>query len=120
MHVTACVQLMDWDDELDTPNYNSIDEETECSIESDVDDISVSPTPKRGRKNIMTSRLAAALDNAKISDGMATHILVAAAEALGHRVEELIINRSTIHNFRMKNRIKESKEIANDFNDNVI
>lgn len=55
---------------------------------------------KRGRKSFITARLVAALDNAKVSSGMAVHILIAAAEALGHRVEELVINRSTIHRLR--------------------
>lgn len=74
---------------------------------------------KRGRKSFITARLVAALDNAKVSDGMAVHILIAAAEALGHRVEELVINRSTIHRLRQENRIKESKEISAGFTDNV-
>ena len=42
---------------------------------------------KGGRKNFITPRLVEALDYAKVSDGMAVHILIAAAEALGHRVE---------------------------------
>lgn len=75
---------------------------------------------KRGRKNFMTSRLASALDNAKVSDGMAVHILIAAAEALGHRVEELVINRSSIHRLRQENRSQESKKISTGFIDNVI
>lgn len=69
--------------------------------------------------NFITARLVAALDNAKVSDGMAVHILVAAAEALGHRVEDLVINRSSIHRLRHENRLRGSKEIATNFNDNV-
>uniref|UniRef100_A0A0K8U9M0 Uncharacterized protein n=1 Tax=Bactrocera latifrons TaxID=174628 RepID=A0A0K8U9M0_BACLA len=57
---------------------------------------------RRGTKSIITPRLLAALDNAKVSDGMAVHILVAATEALGHCVEELVINRSTIHRMRQQ------------------
>lgn len=76
--------------------------------------------PKRGRINIMTQRLASALDNAKVSDGMAVHVLIAAAEALGHRVEELVINRSSIHRLQQENRLKESMEISAGFVDSVI
>lgn len=75
---------------------------------------------KRGRQNFMTPRLVSALDNAKVSDGMAVHILIAAAEALGHRVNELAINRSTIHRLRQANRKKEAKNIQADFSDSVI
>lgn len=68
----------------------------------------------------MTARLVAALDNAKVSDGMAVHILIATIEALGHRVEEYAINRSTIHRLRQENRLKEFKEISARFSDNVM
>ncbi|XP_049304081.1 uncharacterized protein LOC125776370 [Bactrocera dorsalis] len=70
---------------------------------------------RRGTKSIIIPRLLAALDNAKVSDGMAVHILVAAAEALGHCVEELVINRSTIHRIRQQNRSAEFKDISTEF-----
>lgn len=78
------------------------------------------PVKKRGRKNFITSRLVAALDFAKVSDGMAAHILIAAAEAFGLHLEELVINRSSIHRIRQEYRLRESKEILNSFSDNVI
>lgn len=74
----------------------------------------------KGHKNIMTSRLASALYNAKLSDGMATHVLVAAAEAFGQRAEDLSISRSTIQRARQENRLKESYEISTGFVDDVI
>lgn len=76
-------------------------------------------TRKRGRKHFLTSRLASAIDMARLSSGMAFHILVAAVEALGHRVEKFALNKSTIQRFRMENRITESKKISADFKDNV-
>lgn len=63
--------------------------------------------------------MLAALDNVKVSSCMVTHILIAVAEALGHRVEELIINRSTIQRLRQEYRARESKDISVDFSDNV-
>lgn len=75
---------------------------------------------KRGRKQFITARLVAALDNAKVSDGMAVHILIAAIEALGHRVEEYAINRSTLHRMRQENRLRGMEEVSSDFSDNVI
>lgn len=129
-NITATVNFEEWED-AETLNCDLSDEETVADVvEYDVDDATAfgeagcsnkpTSTVKRGRVNIMTSRLAAALDNAKVSDGMATHILVAAAEALGTRVEDLAINRSSINRFRKENRINESKEISSDFNYNVI
>lgn len=109
-------QFMEWtdaDNVINIPINNTIIDEENSSSNSIV-------CQKRGRKSFITSRLVAALDNAKVSDGMAVHILIAAAEALGHRVEELVINRSTIHRLRQENRSKESKEISDGFTDNVI
>lgn len=82
--------------------------------------ISAPTIAKRGRKQFITARLVAALDNAKVSDGMAVHILIAAVEALGHRVEEYAINRSTIHRLRQENRRREFNDISVGFSDNVI
>lgn len=93
----------------------AFDEEASCSSSS------VSkPTRKRGRQTFMTARLASALDFAKLSDGMTVHILTAAAEALGHRVEDLVLNKSSVHRWRQQNRLKESAEIATAFVDSVI
>lgn len=55
---------------------------------------------RRGRREIMTPKLAAALDKCRISDRDAVHIIIAIAEALGHDVEDLVINRSSIHKSR--------------------
>ena len=46
--------------------------------------------------------------------------ILADAEALGHRVEELVINRTSIHRFRQETRLRESKEIAAAFAVNVV
>lgn len=116
---------MDWSDQEPDDN-ETVDEEIDCNQTDHSAGVDVLPEsntegyPKRGRRQFITSRLASALDNAKLSDGMATHILVAAAEALGHRVEELVLNRSSIRRARQENRYVESKEILNDFNDNVM
>lgn len=134
--ISAASQVTDFEDEYDddeAPANDSIDDENETiefaeSIDETVQfeeagcsssSVSKSVT-KRSRKTVMTARLASALDNKKVTDGMATHILVAAAEALGHRVEELVINRSSIHHARQENRFKESHEISSGFVDTVI
>lgn len=95
-------------------------EDTDARLTEDIEGTNSRNAAKRGRRNVITWRLASALDNAKVSDGMAMHILTAAAEALGHRVEELALNSSTIHRIRQENRYRESKEIQANFSDNVI
>lgn len=118
---------MEWnegDDEAETSyceTTNDGNETIEFEMEpEEIDQSNSTSVAKRGRKCFITTRLVAALDNAKVSDGMAVHILVAAAEALGQRVEELVINRSSIHRLRKENRLRESREIAAGFSDNVI
>lgn len=69
----------------------------------------------RGTINFITPRLVAALDNCKVSDRYAVHLISAAAEALGHRVQDLIINRSTIQRCRQENRKATTKKIKQDF-----
>lgn len=128
---TASVQLMEWSEEEDhtlldeltddgneTVNFAS-ETNTDLPIVEEVESINSMYVSKRGRKTFITSRLCSALDNAKLSDGMAIHILIAAAEALGHRVEELALNRSTLRRMREENRMNESNEIQADFTDNV-
>lgn len=90
------------------------------SSDEDHMDATAGPVTKRGRIQWITSRVLAALDNAKVSDGMAVHIIIAVAEALGHRVDELIINRETIRQLRKENRRNESEIIQANFVDNVI
>lgn len=48
------------------------------------------------------------------------HILIAAAEALGHEADELILNRSTANRMRQENRLNQSKDIQEQFIDRVI
>lgn len=56
-----------------------------------------------------------ALDKCKISDRAAIHVIIAVAEALGHDIDELVINRSTLQRQRELNRIEKATEIKNAF-----
>lgn len=76
-------------------------------------------TNRKNRKDFINSRICGALDNAKVSDGMAVHILIAVAEALGHRIEELSVSKTTLNRKRRMNRYQQAEEIRNDFADNV-
>ncbi|CAH1107405.1 unnamed protein product [Psylliodes chrysocephalus] len=72
---------------------------------------------KRGFRNIMTTKLCAALDKRKISDRDAVHILIATIEALDLDVQEFIINRSSIHFYREKIRKEKASKIKKYFKD---
>jgi hypothetical protein len=67
--------------------------------------VPVPPPAKRARvANIVTPRLAAALDRTKTSSRCATFILAEAASSLGHNIEDLNINYSSIHRKRIEYR----------------
>lgn len=90
------------DDERDV--HNSTDSETCESITMPVKN-------KRGRKEIMTSRLASALDKCKVSDRDAVHLLIACAEVFNVDVKDYAINRSSIKRSRESFRYQISSEI---------
>ncbi|CAH0556961.1 unnamed protein product [Brassicogethes aeneus] len=74
---------------------------------------------KRGHRQWITQRLCAALDDAKVSDRKAVHILIATAEAFGVDVTELVINRSSLRELRRVHRELASKSIQADFIEDV-
>lgn len=65
-------------------------------------------------------RIASALDKAKVTDGDAIHIIIAVVESLGHNVEELVINRTTLRNMRSEFRASVAKATKAGFFRNVI
>lgn len=70
---------------------------------------------KRARKEIMTSRLASALDKCKVSDRDAVHLLIACAELFNVNVNDYAINRSSIKRSRESFRYQISSEIKTAF-----
>ncbi|KAL4090708.1 hypothetical protein QTP88_025495 [Uroleucon formosanum] len=70
---------------------------------------------KRGRKEIMTSRLASALDKCKVSDRDAVHLLIACAEVFNVNVNDYAINRSSVKRSRESFRYQISSEIKTAF-----
>jgi hypothetical protein len=74
---------------------------------------------KRARKNVITSDMASALDRTLVSDRKAVYILSAAASSLGHNVQELSINRSTIRRRRIDTRQCISELIKESFAPNI-
>jgi hypothetical protein len=74
---------------------------------------------KRGRKNVITPDVAAALDRTLLSDRKAVYVLSAAASSLGHNVQELSINRSTIQRTRIQSRQQIAELIKESFSPNT-
>lgn len=91
------------------------------------DTIENTPSGSRGHLHFIDQRVVAALDNGKVSDPMAIHILIAVAEALAkcwkierNRVADLVINRSSLRSFRQKARGDNLENVQADFVANVL
>ncbi|XP_025415275.1 uncharacterized protein LOC112686988 [Sipha flava] len=100
------VESISSDDERDV--LNSKDSEICESITMPVKN-------KRGRKEIMNSRLASALDKCKVSDRDAVHLLIACAEVFNVDVKDYAISRSSIKRARESFRYQISSEIKTAF-----
>ncbi|XP_025405983.1 uncharacterized protein LOC112680175 [Sipha flava] len=100
------VESISSDDERDV--LNSKDSEICESITMPVKN-------KRGRKEIMNSRLASALDKCKVSDRDAVHLLIACVEVFNVDVKDYAISRSSIKRARESFRYQISSEIKTAF-----
>lgn len=69
----------------------------------------------RGTLQVITPRLCEVFDRCKISDRNGVYILMAAAEALGHDAENLVINRSSFQRLRKQFRETRYKDIQENF-----
>lgn len=76
-------------------------------------------TTHKQRKQFITPRLVAALDNAGLSDAKAIHVIIATVIALGHTIEDLVISRSSIRSARTDYRFEEAENIRAEFAQNV-
>lgn len=84
-------------------NVSELEEDTTTHSEGD----KVSNDEKirtKGTENFIDTRLLSALDACGLSDRDAARIITATAAALGHKVSNLIVNKTTINDLRSKNR----------------
>ena len=105
-------------------NAEKIDLDTStssCSNESNDDpseNVQEPPPKKRGRFNIMTPSLTATLDRTMVSDRSAVMIVAETAKSLGHDINELALNRSTMRRERMKLRKEQFQQMFENFDPN--
>lgn len=69
-----------------------------------------------GKKHFIDDRMLACMDKCKISTRDAIHFISATALALGHRVEDLVLNRTTVQSMRKNYRCRQAQEILDNFN----
>lgn len=117
MNFLILVPVVDYDDAEISDNEESQECETDQSDDENLIESDAQPT--RGKIHSITPRLVSALDNCKVSDRYATHILAAVADALGHPLQDLVINRESIRRSRDKYREELTKQIKEDFQANV-
>ncbi|XP_076279088.1 uncharacterized protein LOC143208527 isoform X1 [Lasioglossum baleicum] len=73
------------------------------------------PKKRRGKQKVITPKLVAVLDSCRISDRDAIRIVMATAECLGHDLNELIINRTSIRRYRHNYRSEHAAQLQEMF-----
>ena len=84
-----------------------------------VDEAGPSSKKARGTQQVVTTKLVATLDNCKVSDRDAARIILSVAEALGHNLDDLVVNRSSIRRYRYQLRAERNKKLYEAFQENV-
>lgn len=103
---------------------NVHEDDSDIEVEEINDCTSTSPyqqssTIKRATKHFITPKLVAVLDRCRVSARNSIFILQAAAEALGHNLENLIITKTSIHQQREKIRCERAQNIKAKFKESV-
>jgi hypothetical protein len=92
---------------------------SKATSSSDLDTDAAGPSAvthsKRGRKQVVSPELAAALDRSKLSDRVAMTVVTETARSLNQDISELALNRSTIRSQRRKFRETKAKDIRETF-----
>lgn len=105
-------------DETDTDDDIQMDEPVGTDTDMDVvnydADANIVLSPQRGVVHFINEKIVSVLDKCKVSDRDAIHLLIAVAEALGHNVQQLIINRTSLQKARKSHR----ESIATKLKDN--
>lgn len=99
-------------------NIQDNNSKTPITVESCEDSAGPSTT-RRGRTAFINDKLVTVLDRCKVSDRDATHIIIATAQAFGHNVDNLVINRSSIHRVRDKVRKLRAEQLRLSFNNDL-
>jgi hypothetical protein len=73
------------------------------------------PCQKRGTSVMLTASLSASLDHNAESDHAAVFVVGETARALGHDIQPLTINRSSIRRQRIHNRQKAANDVKDSF-----
>lgn len=77
--------------------------------------LSTPSCPKRGRRVVMNPRMTSLLDRTKVSDRKAVLIIAETAKSLGHPVQDLVLNRSSIQRLRQHHRAMISARLKDEF-----
>jgi len=95
---------------------------SEESSDNETDKFSAGDGPRLRRKrqrNVVSLELASALDRTKVSNRNATYVLAATAQALGHNVADIALNRESVRSARRKHREQIATEICASFDPSV-
>lgn len=94
--------------------------ESECESEKSansptIEPKNINPTENRVKKKFIDDRMLACMDAGNISTPLAIHFISATAKALGHNIEDLVLNSTTLRRQRKEYRQRHGKEIIENF-----
>lgn len=69
------------------------------------------PIQRRGKKNFIDDRMLACMDAGNMSTPFAIHFISATAKGLGHNIEDLVLNCTSLREQRKKYRRRHGKQI---------
>lgn len=111
---------------------DSPDSENVSDNINDIQEKDISQTILYGTVNFIDDRMLASMDKCKLSTRDAMHIVSATANAILNKVqdvfpavtpiklENLVLNRTTLHLMRREYRRRQAKQIIDDFNVSII
>lgn len=105
---------------LDLTVECDVSDESECESEKSAEQLIIvtnlnNPKMKRGKKSFIDDRMLACMDAGNMSNPFAVHFISATAKALGHNIEDLVINCTSLRKQRKEYRRRHGTEIMENF-----
>lgn len=99
-----------------TGELSSSNSESSKSSDDSGDSLFIPPKKTKKAIHFYTPRLLAALDKCAVSNRNAVHIISAVIAALGHSIDDYVLSKTTLAEYRTSNREEIAKEKQKNYN----
>lgn len=115
VHLISCTDLTMEHVEFESDESGDDVQAMDVKQTDNIPSCSNKPIRKRGKKNFIDDRMLACMDAGNMSSPLAIHFISATAKALGHNIEDLVLNCTSLREQRKKYRRRHGKEIIENF-----